>query len=541
MFSKLAKTLTIPLYIQRQTYHHMSLYLTSAFHDSNFLISNLNYKYNLSYNDIRKDELKNKEGILTDNNVYSIDTGKFNGRSPKDKYIVKQFPSKNEIWWGSVNKPMNIKVFNKLKDLCIEHYNNNVHRYYIFDGYCGSDKKSQKKVRFVTESAWQHHFVKNMFIESNRTDMNSFIPDITVINACKITNPDWKEQNLHSENFICLNIEKKLMLIGGTHYGGEMKKGIFSLMNYLLPKNNILSMHCSANINKYGDTTLFFGLSGTGKTTLSATHDTFLIGDDEHGWNNKGIFNLEGGCYAKTLNLNKESEPLIYNAIKKNALLENIMFNPKTKTVDYDNKEKTENGRVSYPLEHLPNIVKKAVNPHPKNIIFLCCDMYGVLPPVAQLTKEQSIYYFLSGYTSKISGTERENKLPEATFSPCFGGAFLTLPPEKYGDLLYKKINEHDCNIYLVNTGWYGGSYGKNGKRYPIETTRKIIKDIMSNSISNKKMKKDENFNFMYPTEYEPDTFWKNKNEFKRKKKELVSLFCKNYKYNSFSEFGPSF
>ena len=529
--------------IPQRGLHYVSPYVTTSFTYPYFPISNLNFKYNLDYQEIRKQELLNKEGKWTKNSVLCIDTN-ITGRSPNDKFIVSNSPSKEKIWWGDVNKPMKKKLFEKLKKSCINHFEKNVEKYYIFDGYCGASVKSRKKVRFITEYAWQYHFVKNMFISSEKTDMETFEPDMTIINACNVKNKNWKEDGLHSENFICFHLEKKLGLIGGTHYGGEMKKGIFSLMNYWLPQEGILPMHCSANINKYGDTTLFFGLSGTGKTTLSTEKTTKLIGDDEHGWDKDGIFNLEGGCYAKTLNLNSENEPLIYDAIKPNAVLENTYLCRQTDTPDYTNSKRTENGRVSYPLSHLPNVAEKSTGGHPKNIIFLCCDMYGVLPPVAKLSKEQAIYYFLSGYTSKLSGTEKEVTTPEATFSPCFGGAFLTLPPEQYGDLLYKKINQHDCNIYLVNTGWEGGQYGV-GKRYSIQKTRTIIEQIMSGMFLTKKLILDKDFHFLYPEDENPKRKWKNENEYEKFKSKLVFSFQENFEQKKFPHeflrYGPSF
>ena len=528
--------------IPQRGLHYVSPYVTTSFTYPYFPISNLNFKYNLDYHEIRKQELLNKEGKWTNNSVLCVDTN-ITGRSPNDKYIVSNSPSKEKIWWGVVNKPMKKKIFEKLKKSCINHFEKNVEKYYIFDGYCGASVKSRKKVRFVTEYAWQYHFVKNMFISSEKTDMETFEPDMTIINACNVKNKNWKEDGLHSENFICFHLEKKLGLIGGTHYGGEMKKGIFSLMNYWLPQEGILPMHCSANINKYGDTTLFFGLSGTGKTTLSTEKTTKLIGDDEHGWDKDGIFNLEGGCYAKTLNLNSENEPLIYDAIKQNAVLENTYLCRQTDTPDYTNSKRTENGRVSYPLSHLPNVAEKSTGGHPKNIIFLCCDMYGVLPPVAKLSKEQAIYYFLSGYTSKLSGTEKEVTTPEATFSPCFGGAFLTLPPEQYGNLLYKKINQHDCNIYLVNTGWEGGQYGV-GKRYSIQKTRAIIEQIMSGMFLTKKLILDKDFHFLYPEDENPKEKWKNENEYEKFKSKLVFSFQENFEHkkfpHEFQRYGPS-
>lgn len=541
MISKLFKNI---IFLPKRNFHYLTPYLTSSFHYPHFPINNLNFKYNLDHVDIRKEELINKEGNWTDSAVFSIDTGKFTGRSPKDKYIVSSFPSKEKIWWGNVNKPMSAKTFEKLKKKCIAHFNDNVHKYYVFDGYCGANKKTRKKIRFITEFAWQHHFVKNMFISADSTGVEKFQPDMTIINACRVTNSDWKKDQLNSENFICFHIEKKFGLIGGTHYGGEMKKGIFSLMNYWLPQKGILPMHCSANINKYNETTLFFGLSGTGKTTLSTELSTKLIGDDEHGWDNDGIFNLEGGCYAKTLDLKKESEPLIYNAIIPNAMLENVPLDPITNEPDYKCRKKTENGRVSYPLAHLPNIVPSSNGPHPKNVIFLCCDMYGVLPSVALLSKEQAIYYFLSGYTSKVGGTERGITTPEATFSPGFGGAFLTLPPEQYGNLLYKKLLEHDCNVYLVNTGWYGGPYGI-GKRYSLQKTRAIIENIMSGLIQEKKMNLDNDFHFLYPEKEDPKKYWKDSDDYEKRKKELIGAFQKNFKENRYSNvfqmYGPHY
>lgn len=521
-------------FLPKRNFHYLSPYVTSSFHYPQFPITNLNLKYNLNYNDIRKEELINKEGNWTDNAVFSIDTGNITGRSPHDKYIVCNSPSKEKVWWGHVNKPMTSKTFNRLKELCIHHFDKNVNKYYIFDGYCGANKKTRKKVRFITEHAWQHHFVKNMFITSGETDFNNFSPDMTIINACQVKNPNWKEDKLHSENFICFDIEKKLGLIGGTQYAGEMKKGIFSLMNYWLPQQGILPMHCSANRNKYGETTLFFGLSGTGKTTLSTDMNTDIIGDDEHGWDDEGIFNFEGGCYAKTLNLKEKNEPLIYNAITSNAILENVSLDPVTNKPQYDNSTKTENGRVSYPLSHLPNTVLSSIGPHPRNIIFLTCDMYGVLPSVSKLSKEQAIYYFLSGYTSKVGGTESGISSPEATFSAAFGGAFLTLPPEQYGNLLYKKLKEHDCNVFLVNTGWCGGQYGV-GERYSIQKTRAIINDIMSGNIHKQPMKVDEQFGFTFPVKEDPEQFWKDKNQFKIRKKKLIMAFQENFTKNKFS------
>ena len=532
----IGKLLIVKQFINRNLFHHSASYYSLSY-IPNTKINNLNAKYNLDYKDIIKEEENNKEGVWTKNKVFVVNTGKFTGRSPNDKYIVSQEPSKNKIWWGSVNKPLSAKIFDELYQLCADHYNNNVNNYYIFDGYCGANKKTQKKIRFLTEYTWQHHFVKNMFIEALDTSVADFVPDMTIINACKVVNKKWKEHDLNSENFVAFNIEKKLGLIGGTHYGGEMKKGIFSMMNYWLPQKNILPMHCSANINQYNDTTLFFGLSGTGKTTLSTDVSTNIIGDDEHGWGDDGIFNFEGGCYAKTNGLSQKSEPLIYNAIKTNALLENVVMN-ESMVPNYNDISKTENGRVSYPLSHIPNRVITSKGSHPKNIIFLTCDRYGVLPSVAKLTKEQAIYYFLSGYTSKVSGTERGVTEPEATFSPCFGGAFLTLPPEKYGSILYQKLQKYNCNVYLVNTGWSG-----TGKRFSIEKTRKIIHDIMSGDIAKNVFETDPIFHFTHPISENPKNSWKDKREFERKRWNLARMFRENFEKNNYStdlqKYGP--
>ena len=399
--------------------------------------------YNLNYNELLHHELNNNEGKLLNTKygkTFSVNTGIFTGRSPKDKWIVKNLNSESDknIWWGDVNQPMNNDVFSTLYQKVINHFNS-LDKYYVFDGYCGYNENSQKKVRFIHELSWQQHFVKNMFITKDKQEkMELFNPDFTIINACSIQNDDWKKQNLNSEVVIAFNIEKKLGIIMGTWYGGENKKGIFSLMNYWLPLNNIMSMHCSSNVGKDGDTALFFGLSGTGKTTLSADSKRYLIGDDEHGWDDDGIFNLEGGCYAKTINLKEDNEPEIYKAIKQNALLENVSYNHNNEP-EYDNISITENGRVSYPINHIENWYEPQISNHPKNIIFLTCDAFGVLPPVSKLNNEQAMYYFLSGYTSKVAGTERGITEPQATFSSCFGSAFLTLHPIRYAQLFEKK------------------------------------------------------------------------------------------------------
>jgi len=408
---------------------------------------------NLSYDDIFKQEVAEGETVVS-NGTVTVDTGKFTGRSPKDKYIVESKPSSDEIWWGPVNRPMKPETFSKLNDKVVKHYNQ-AKKIYVFDGYSGANPISRKKVRFVTEYAWQHHFVTNMFLRpKDAKEIENFEPDFTIINGCNVTNEDWEKDGLNSEVFVTFNLEESKALIGGTFYGGEMKKGIFSMMHYWLPLQGIMSMHCSANIGKKGDTALYFGLSGTGKTTLSADPHRQLIGDDEHGWDDHGIFNFEGGCYAKTINLAEETEPDIYRAIRRDALLENVHVDPKTKEVDFFNVEKTQNGRVSYPIHHIDNYKKDSKGGHPTSIFFLTCDAYGVLPPVSRLSPGQAMYHFLSGYTAKVAGTERGVTEPEATFSACFGAAFLTLHPTRYADLLKEKLHSHDTSVFLINTGW---------------------------------------------------------------------------------------
>ena len=494
--------------------------------------------YNLSYNELLKHEINNNEGKLLKTkygDVYSINTGVYTGRSPKDKWIVKNVNSlsNDNIWWGDVNQPINSDVFNKLYNKVIKHYNT-LDKCYVYDGYCGANSSSKKHIRFVHEMAWQQHFVTNMFIDSKNDSLSLNDPDFTIINACSIKNDEWKSDGLNSDVVIALNIEEKIGIIMGTWYGGENKKGIFSLMNYWLPMNNILTMHCSANVGKNGDSALFFGLSGTGKTTLSSDPNRYLIGDDEHGWDETGIFNLEGGCYAKTINLSEDNEPDIYKAIRMNALLENVYFNDNIP--DYNNTSITENGRVSYPINHITNWEESQKGDHPKNIILLTCDAFGVLPPVSKLSIEQAMYYFISGYTAKVAGTERGIKEPVATFSPCFGSAFLTLHPSRYAKLFEYKINKYNSNIYLVNTGWIGGGYGV-GNRISIKDTRKCIDSILSGDILKSTFENDNIFNLNIPTNIEgidsnilnPKKSWKNIDDYNIQSEKLSTMFKENY------------
>ncbi|CAM9299840.1 unnamed protein product, partial [Ectocarpus fasciculatus] len=507
--------------------------------------------HNLNYGEIFNHEMA-EGNIVVENGAVAIETGKYTGRSPKDKYIVQQEPTANEIWWGKINQPMKPAIFTKLHSKVVMHYNN-AKKVYVFDGYAGSNPASRIKVRFITEIAWQHHFVTNMFIRpQSREEIENFVPDFTIINACKVTNPDYKEDGLNSEVFVAFNLEEKTAIIGGTWYGGEMKKGIFSLMNFLLPRQGIMSMHCSANAGPDGDTALFFGLSGTGKTTLSADPNRFLIGDDEHGWDEHGIFNLEGGCYAKTINLAEETEPDIFRAIKRDALLENVAVDPVSKSVDYFDTSKTENARVSYPIYHIPNFKEGSMGGHPKNIIFLAADAFGVLPPVSRLSTGQAMYHFLSGYTAKVAGTERGVTEPQATFSACFGEAFMTLHPTKYADLLAYKLKKHDTTVFLVNTGWSGGSYGV-GSRMKLSATRHCVDSILSGSINDMEFREDKTFGFQVPVTLpgvdssllNPRDTWADKESYDATALKLSKMFHNNYErykgadVTDYSSFGP--
>lgn len=504
-----------------------------------------NIYYNLSYDELYQHEIdpaltgfdkayKTKSGAL------SVDTGIFTGRSPKDKYIVLDDETKNTVWWagagkkGSDNKPISPEIWEHLKKISQNQLTNK--DVYVMDGYCGANENSRLKIRFVTEVAWQAHFVKNMFIRPTDDELKSFVPDFVVLNSCKAVNPNWKEQGLNSEVYVAFNLTERMALIGGSWYGGEMKKGIFSVMNYFLPLRGMAAMHCSANEGKKGDTAIFFGLSGTGKTTLSTDPNRALIGDDEHGWDENGIFNFEGGCYAKCIDLSEEKEPDIFHAIKRDALLENLVIDGDG-NIDFTSAAKTENTRVSYPIYHIDNIVKPvSKGTHPTKIIFLSADAFGVLPPVSVLNKEQTMYYFLSGYTAKLAGTERGIVTPQPTFSSCFGAAFLTLHPTVYADVLAKKLIEHNATAYLVNTGWIGGGYGV-GKRISLKDTRTIISAILNNELVNCETELVKPFNLFIPKHIaniddqilNPENSWTDKAAYGENAKQLAQAFIKNF------------
>ncbi len=490
--------------------------------------------HNLDYDKLFELEIANKEGNVTDNGTVSVDTGVFTGRSPKDKYFVNEPPSNKYIAWGEINHPVSKEIFDKLFIKAKEQLSGK--KLFIEDVFSGASKNSKKSIRVISEIAWQAHFVKNMFINPSQEELANFKPDFTLFVASKTTNREWKKQGLNSDVFVVFNIEENIAIIGGTWYGGEIKKGVFSMMNYWLPLEGKLGMHCSANVGKDGDTALFFGLSGTGKTTLSTDPNRALIGDDEHGWDDDGVFNFEGGCYAKVIDLNPKNEPEIYAAIRRDALLENIVMD-KNKKVDYSDKSKTENTRVSYPIYHIKNHCPTLEAGHPKNIIFLTADAFGVLPPVSKLTKEQAMYYFLSGYTAKVAGTERGITEPVATFSSCFGEPFLPLHPTVYAKLLGEKIDKHKVNVFLVNTGWSGGGYGV-GKRMSIKVTRNCINDILNGSIHNIEFEKTPVFNLSVPKKLtgvdsnilNPRNTWKDKKEYDNTRDKLAKMFVENFK-----------
>ncbi|MBN3073609.1 phosphoenolpyruvate carboxykinase (ATP) [Pectobacterium brasiliense] len=459
-----------------------------------------NPSYDLLFEEERSPTLQGYErGIETQLGAVAVDTGIFTGRSPKDKYIVRDDVTRDTVWWSDQGKgkndnhPLSQETWTHLKQLVTTQLSGK--RLFIIDAFCGANPDSRLSVRFVTEVAWQAHFVKNMFIRPSDEELEGFEPDFIVMNGAKCTNPNWQEQGLNSENFVAFNLTERIQLIGGTWYGGEMKKGMFSIMNYLLPLKGIASMHCSANVGEKGDVAVFFGLSGTGKTTLSTDPKRQLIGDDEHGWDDDGVFNFEGGCYAKTIKLSKEAEPDIFGAIKRDALLENVTVLADG-TVDFNDGSKTENTRVSYPIYHIQNIVKPVSKAgHATKVIFLTADAFGVLPPVSRLTSDQTQYHFLSGFTAKLAGTERGVTEPTPTFSACFGAAFLMLHPTQYAEVLVKRMKAAGAQAYLVNTGWNGS-----GKRISIKDTRGIIDAILNGSIDEAEMQTLPVFDLAIPT-----------------------------------------
>lgn len=497
-------------------------------------LASLQFKYQLSIPELVEEALKNGEGTLADSGALAIDTGKFKGRSPKDRFVVNDNVTSETVWWGDINIKLSTAHFDSIYQKMLA-YLKDKHAY-VRDAYACADKNYRTSIRVITEHAFQNIFANNLFLRYDNEELPQQ-PEWTIIAIPSfLANP--QTDGTRQENFSILNFSKKIILIGGTAYTGEIKKGIFSVLNFVLPKErNTLSMHCSANVGKDGDTAVFFGLSGTGKTTLSADPERALVGDDEHGWGEENVFNFEGGCYAKCVDLTAEKEPQIFNAIKFGALLENINYFPNTRAVDFANIEKTENTRVAYPLHHISNAVEPSVAPVPKNIFFLTADAFGVLPPISKLTPGQAMFHFISGYTAKVAGTETGITEPQLTFSACFGKAFLPLHPTSYAKLLGEKMKKHQVNVWLVNTGWSGGPYGV-GNRMKLNYTRAMITAALNGELENANFKEHAIFGLAMPTTcsqvpskiLDPRNTWENPEVYDLKANELAKAFLANFK-----------
>jgi len=496
-------------------------------------LGNENAFYQLSVAELVEEAIKNGEGTLSSTGALAVDTGKFTGRSPKDRFIVVDDITRDAVWWGDVNIRFSALNFDSLLQKVCAHLNKK--KFYVRDGYVCADKTYQKSLRIITETAYQSLFANNLFIRPEEGETIAY-PEWTVIAA-----PDFfadpTVDGTRQSNFSILNFTKKIILIGGTGYTGEIKKGMFSVLNFILPEQfNTLSMHCSANVGVEGDTAIFFGLSGTGKTTLSADPDRGLIGDDEHGWGDKSVFNFEGGCYAKCVDLTAEKEPQIFDAVKFGSLLENINYFPGGRITDYANIEKTENTRVAYPVNYISNAVEPSVSGVPKNIFFLTADAFGVLPPLSKLTPGQAMFHFISGYTAKVAGTEAGINEPQVTFSACFGKAFLPLHPTKYATLLGEKMKKHQVNVWLVNTGWSGGAYGE-GKRMKLSYTRALITAALSGKLDECSYSVHPVFGLSMPDHcpgvpseiLNPVNTWSDKNKYDQKANELAKAFIENF------------
>lgn len=517
--------------------------IKSKKHDlSNFGIKVKEAHWNMSQSELIEETLKNGEGHLADTGALTVDTGKFTGRAPKDKFVVEDEITKDTVWWGNVNQPISEENFDKIYNKMIGYLEER--KVYVRDMYAGADKTHRLRVRFINTFAWHNLFTYNMFLQPESYKLEEFEPNFTVID-CPGFLADPATDGVRQENFAIVNFKKRMILIGGTEYSGEMKKGIFSVLNFTLPtEDNVLSMHCSANMSKdHTDTAIFFGLSGTGKTTLSADPDRLLIGDDEHGWTDKNVFNFEGGCYAKAIDLTEEKEPDIWNAIKYGAIIENTVFKENSREVDYTNSSKTENTRVSYPIEHIRNAIQPSIGGIPKNIFFLTCDAFGIIPPIQRLSKGQAMYHFISGYTSKVAGTEAGVTEPEPVFSACFGAPFLPLHPTKYAEMLGKKMEEHDVKIWLINTGWTGGEYGV-GERIKLKYTRAMISAALEGKLDNVGYRTHSIFGAEIPLTcpnvpseiLSPRETWKNDKAFYTKANELAGRFTENFKkYEEFA------
>ena len=497
-------------------------------------IKNANAFWNLSPEELSKIAVDNGQAKVTSQGAIAINTGEFTGRSPLDRFIVKDDLTKDHVWWGDVNQSFDENKFDFLHKKMLKHLEGK--KLFVRDAYACAEEKYKMNIRVVNEYSWSNLFAYNMFLRPNDSEIENFKPEWVILNAPKfLANPEIDGTRKH--NFAILNFTKKIILIGGTGYTGEIKKGIFSALNFILPhQKNVLSMHCSANTGQKGDTAIFFGLSGTGKTTLSADPNRNLIGDDEHGWSDETIFNFEGGCYAKCIDLSEKKEPDIYAAVREGALLENISYYPETNKVNYEDASITQNTRVSYPINFIKNITKPSLAKNPKNIFFLTADAFGVLPPVSKLTSGQTMFHFISGYTAKVAGTEEGVTEPQTTFSACFGAPFMPLHPTKYAEMLGEKMKKHDVNVWLINTGWSGGAYGT-GERIPLKHTRAMITAILNNQINDVTYVKHEIFGLNMPTScpdvpselLNPKNTWENKSDYDLKAKELANAFNKNF------------
>ncbi len=489
--------------------------------------------WNLTTDELYEEIKRKNEGVITEDGVVLVDTGEHTGRSANDKFTVKEPSSEDKVWWGQVNKEFPQDKFDTIKEKMMAHLDGK--ELYVRDTFAGADEKYQIPVRIINELAWHNLFAQNMFVR--RTNSEPFEPQFTVINIPSFkANPE--TDGTRSETFILVDFGQKLVLIGGTSYAGETKKSVFSLMNYLMPQRGVMSMHCSANVGEKGDVAIFFGLSGTGKTTLSADPERALIGDDEHGWSDDGIFNYEGGCYAKVIKLSPEAEPDIYRTTSmKRTVLENVVFDQETLKIDLDDASRTENTRASYPLESIPNIVESGHAGHPDNIIMLTADAFGVLPPVSKLTPEQAMYHFISGYTAKVAGTEKGVTEPTATFSTCFGAPFMVLHPSVYAELLAEKMKTHNATCWLINTGWSGGPYGI-GARMSIKHTRAMIRAILNGELEKQETRVDATFGVHVPVScpdvpdevLNPRNTWEDKEAYDAKAAHLANLFNENFK-----------
>ena len=493
-----------------------------------------NARHNYVSAQLCEEAIRNGEGRFAASGSLVVSTGQYTGRSPKDKFVVKEPSSEDKIWWGTVNQPLDEEKFNGLRDRMFKEIKGR--KLYVQDLFVGADPEYRLSARIVTETAWASLFARNLFVRPTSEELESFKPDFTVVDIPSFK-ADPAQDGTRTETFIALNMAQRMVLVGGTEYAGEIKKSMFTVMNYMLPLRGVMSMHCSANMGPEGDTALFFGLSGTGKTTLSADPNRTLIGDDEHGWTDRGVFNFEGGCYAKVIKLSQQAEPEIWDASHRfGALLENVVMDDETRTLDLESSKLTENTRSAYPIHYISNASPTGQGGHPKNVLMLTADAFGVMPPIARLNPEQAMYYFLSGYTAKLAGTERGVTEPEPNFSACFGSPFLPLPPMSYAQLLGDKIQKHGSDVWLVNTGWTGGPYGV-GQRMSIQYTRAMITAVLDGSLAEVETRPDPVFGFAVPVScpgvpdsvLSPRNTWENGEEYDRAALSLAARFRSNF------------